>query len=146
MTTRFALLVALLSVGILRGQTGRESFSIVVKKVRSEPITLRVPASAPSSVRSAKPTQVDGFRIWAETKTSRFELTGFIHEPMTEDECKKYFNQETCKIQSIGRPEVGKQYDATRSGSAMDLLCLLDPRGKTPAGDCYQIELEEAKK
>jgi hypothetical protein len=65
---------------------------------------------------------------------------------MSEDECKKHFNQATCKMRSIGRPEAGKEYDATRSGSAMDVLCLYDPKAKIPTGDCYQIEVEEAKK
>jgi len=93
---------------------------------------------------SSENIKVDGFRIWAESKTARFELIGSIREPMSQDECKKYFNAETCKMETIGRPEVGKEYEATRSGT--NYLCLSDSKAKVPTGDCYQLEVEESKK
>jgi hypothetical protein len=137
----FSLLLA-----SVQGQGRKESFRVVVTKVRSEVVALHVPASAPASVRSSEHPKLDGFRIWAATKTSTFELTGFDREPMSDDECAKYFSKDTCKMQTIGRPEVGKEYDATRSGRSADLLCLFDPKAKVATGDCYQIEAEETKK
>jgi hypothetical protein len=65
---------------------------------------------------------------------------------MSDDECKKYFSKDVCKTQTIGRPRVGKEYGATRSGANMDMLCLSDSEAKVATWDCYQIEVEEAKK
>jgi hypothetical protein len=132
-------LLSLLVVTPLRGQARTETFKLVISKVRSETVALHVP-------HSSEKIKVDGFRIWAESKTARFELAGSIREPMSQDECKKSFNEETCKMETIGRPEVGKEYGATRTGSDKNMLCLFDPRKKAGASDCYQIELEEAKK
>lgn len=140
------LLLILLATVSLQGQDKKDPFRVVVTKVRSELVTLHVPASAPASMRSAEPVKIDGFRIWAESKRSKFEVTGFVRETMSQDECKKYFSGETCKMKTIGRPEIGKEYDATRIGRDMDILCLFDPKAKVATGDCYQIEAEEAKK
>jgi len=89
---------------------------------------------------------VDGFRIWAENKKRKFELTGFIPEPMSEEECTKLFKLDSCKMQSLGRPEVGKEYDAIRLPSTKGILCLSETKQKVAKSDCYQIEMEEAKK
>lgn len=132
-------LLCLLVATSLEGQSRKEAFKLVISKVRGETVALHVP-------HSSENTKVDGFRIWAESKTARFELTGSIREPMSQDECKKYFNAETCKMETIGRPEVGKEYDATRIGSNKNMLCLFDPKRKVAASDCYRIESEEAKK
>ena len=124
----------------LQAQTSDESFRLIVTKVRNELVTVHVP---PSEL-SPTPVKVDGFRIWAESKKKKFELTGFVPTPMSEDECRKLFKLDSCKMQLLGRPEVGKAYDATRISSAA--LCLFDPKEKATKSGCYQIEAEETKK
>jgi hypothetical protein len=65
---------------------------------------------------------------------------------MSEEECTKLFKLDSCKMQSLGRPEVGKEYDAIRLPSTKNILCLSEPKEKVAKSDCFQIEMEEAKK
>jgi hypothetical protein len=132
-------------VATLWGQTSNESFRLIVTKVKKELVTIHVPPSA----HSASTMKVDGFRIWAENKKSKFELTGFIPEPMSQEECTRLFKLDSCKAESLGRPEVGKEYDTIRLPSTKNILCLSEPKEpkeKVAKSDCYQIEMEEAKK